>query len=279
MEECQEELALTDIYMARVRMKKRFRPTPCLTTCFGVDFGIDVFVKEENLSPTGSYFDRAVLNSLLVLPEDQKRRGVITASECRPFIRALFYYGPKLGIPVTVVVPLGSEIQQQLLSKPGKNIVSCGSDLDEAKRCAEELRRGVRLEYIDSDHSLTMLAGLGTLGFEILEQCDCNLDAVVVPGSDANLLRALRYSIKRIFPQIKVMGVKVKEKESARDSNDALDNTLEISDVHISRTVLRVLEKKGFLLTTEGVSGMAAFLTGKLTQLRNGRVVVVFSES
>ena len=50
-----------------------------------------------------------------------------------------------------------------------------------------------------------MLAGLGTLGFEILEQCDCNLDAVVVPGSDANLLRALRYSIKRIFPQIKVM--------------------------------------------------------------------------
>ena len=56
-----------------------------------------------------------------------------------------------------------------------------------------------------SDHSLTMLAGLGTLGFEILEQCDCNLDAVVVPGSDANLLRALRYSIKRIFPKIKVM--------------------------------------------------------------------------
>lgn len=49
--------------------------------------------------------------------------------------------------------------------------------------------------------------------------------------------------------------------------------------MHISRTVLRVLEKKGFLLTTEGVSGMAAFLTGKLTQLRNGRLVVVFSES
>lgn len=59
--------------------------------------------------------------------------------------------------------------------------------------------------YFLSDHSLTMLAGLGTLGFEILEQCDCNLDAVVVPGSDANLLRALRYSIKRIFPQIKVV--------------------------------------------------------------------------
>ena len=72
--------------------------------------------------------------SLSVYMQDQKRRGVITASERRPFIRALFYYGPKLGIPVTVVVPLGSEIQQQLLSKPGKNIVSCGSDLDEVSK-------------------------------------------------------------------------------------------------------------------------------------------------
>ena len=36
MEECKEDLALTDIYMARVRMKKRFRPTPCLVSlsCF-----------------------------------------------------------------------------------------------------------------------------------------------------------------------------------------------------------------------------------------------------
>ena len=36
MKECKEELALTDIYMARVRMKKRFRPTPCLVSlsCF-----------------------------------------------------------------------------------------------------------------------------------------------------------------------------------------------------------------------------------------------------
>jgi len=50
-----------------------------------------------------------------------------------------------------------------------------------------------------------MLAGLGTLGFEILEQCDCHLDSVVVPASDKTLLKALRYSIKSIFPHIKII--------------------------------------------------------------------------
>ena len=56
-----------------------------------------------------------------------------------------------------------------------------------------------------SDHSHTILPGLGTLGLEILEQCDCRLDAVLVPDSDKTLLMALRYSMKSIFPHIKIM--------------------------------------------------------------------------
>lgn len=63
--------------------------------------------------------------------QDQRRRGVITASECRPFIRALFHYGPKVGVPVTLVVPLRSQIQKQMLSQPGRVIVCCGNDIIE----------------------------------------------------------------------------------------------------------------------------------------------------
>jgi len=56
-----------------------------------------------------------------------------------------------------------------------------------------------------SDHSPTMLAGLGTLGLEILEQCDCKLDEVLVPASEKTLLKALRYSIKSIFPNVRII--------------------------------------------------------------------------
>lgn len=68
---------------------------------------------------------------ILMLIQDQRRRGVITSTECRTFIRALFCYGPKLGVPVTVVVPYGSEIQRQMWSQPGKIIVSCGTNINE----------------------------------------------------------------------------------------------------------------------------------------------------
>ena len=71
------------------------------------------------------------MKSEILCPQDQRRRGVITASECRSFIRALFCYGPKLGVPVTLVVPYGSEIHRQMWSRPGKVIVSCGKDINE----------------------------------------------------------------------------------------------------------------------------------------------------
>ena len=66
-------------------------------------------------------------------------------------------------------------------------------------------RSFIFLPVYRSDHSPTMLAGLGTLGLEFLEQCDCKLDAVLVPGSDKTLLKALKYTIKSIFPHIEII--------------------------------------------------------------------------
>lgn len=54
-------------------------------------------------------------------------------SEYRPFIRALFHFGPKLGVPATLVVPFGSEIEKEMLSRPGRVIVSCGSHKEEVR--------------------------------------------------------------------------------------------------------------------------------------------------
>ena len=56
-----------------------------------------------------------------------------------------------------------------------------------------------------SDHSSTMLAGLGTLGLEILEQYGSKFDAILVPGNDKNLLTALRCSVKSIFPHVRII--------------------------------------------------------------------------
>ena len=50
-----------------------------------------------------------------------------------------------------------------------------------------------------------MLAGLCTMGFEILEQYGSNVQAILVPGSENNLLKALKCSIKSISPQVQII--------------------------------------------------------------------------
>jgi len=50
-----------------------------------------------------------------------------------------------------------------------------------------------------------MLAGLGTLGLEILEQCGCNFEAILAPGKDENLLKALRCSVKSVYPRVQII--------------------------------------------------------------------------
>ena len=50
-----------------------------------------------------------------------------------------------------------------------------------------------------------MLAGLCTMGFEILEQYGSNVQAILVPGSEKNLLKALKCSIKSISPHVQII--------------------------------------------------------------------------
>jgi len=81
-----------------------------------------------------------------------------------------------------------------------------------------------------------MLAGLGTLGLEILEQCDCKLDEVLVPASEETLLKALRYSIKSIFPHIRIIVAQITDKELTRvcsfsDLSDISDGAIQVRRV------------------------------------------------
>ncbi|KAK2569870.1 hypothetical protein P5673_005725 [Acropora cervicornis] len=69
MTESSQEISLSDIFEAKERVKGILEPTLCAKTCFLEEFNIEVILKEENLSPTGSWFDRAVLNTLLSLSE------------------------------------------------------------------------------------------------------------------------------------------------------------------------------------------------------------------
>lgn len=96
-----------------------------------------------------SFKERGACYALLMLPEEQKRKGVISASLGNHAL-ALSYHGHRLNIPVTVVMPTVAPIMKiQACEQHGAHVVVQGNDMGEAKRIAMQLSKEEDLVYIN----------------------------------------------------------------------------------------------------------------------------------
>lgn len=96
-----------------------------------------------------SFKERGACYALIMLSEDQKRKGVISASLGNHAL-ALSYHGYKLNIPVTVVMPIVAPIMKiQACQQHGANVVVQGKDMGEARNIALQLSKEKNLIYIN----------------------------------------------------------------------------------------------------------------------------------
>ena len=101
-------VTLDDIQAARARIAGQVDHTPTrYSRKLSQLTGAEVWVKFDNLHFTGSFKERGALNRLLLLTEDERRRGVVAASAGN-HAQALAYHGGRLGVPVTIVMPEGT---------------------------------------------------------------------------------------------------------------------------------------------------------------------------
>jgi threonine dehydratase len=96
-----------------------------------------------------SFKERGACYALVMLSEEQKRKGVISASLGNHAL-ALSYHGNKLNIPVTVVMPIVAPIMKiQACQQHRATVVVKGQDMGEAKRIALQLSKEKNLVYIN----------------------------------------------------------------------------------------------------------------------------------
>nr|CAD7397295.1 unnamed protein product [Timema cristinae] len=154
----------------------------------------------------GSFKERGARYALLMLSDEKKKKGVISASLGNHAL-ALCYHGKDLKIPVTVVMPIVAPIMKiQSCRQHGASVVVQGDDMGEAKRIAMQLAKERELTYINGYDHPHIMAGQGTLGLEIVEQVP-NIDAVVVPVGGGGLIAGVALAVKTLFPHIKIIGV------------------------------------------------------------------------
>src|SRR5690348_8951182 len=98
-------LSFADIEAAAARLKGHIERTPLRhSRTLSEITGADVWIKFENLQFTATYKERGALNKLLLLNDNERKRGVIAASAGN-HSQGLAYHAARLGVPVTIVMP------------------------------------------------------------------------------------------------------------------------------------------------------------------------------
>nr|ACI90388.1 hypothetical protein [Philodina roseola] len=195
-------LRFEEIAAAAYRIKYGVDKTPCTPSHLSKITGMDLYLKKEFLLHTGSFKERGARNTMMILPTEEKARGVIAASAGNHAL-AVCYHGQQLGIPVVVVMPRHAPIMKVNNCKSfGAVVIIRGMDLAESKRLALKLGKMFGLRYINGFDHPHILAGQGSLGLEILDQVP-DVDAIVVPTE--NIYLFLATAVKSVNPRVKII--------------------------------------------------------------------------
>jgi threonine dehydratase len=192
---------------ARARIRDSVYLTPCPHSVkLSAATGQQVYLKLENLQMTGSYKERGALNKILLLRPEQSRRGVIAASAGN-HAQAVAYHATRLGIRSTIVMPSVTPLVKVTATQNyGAEVILQGANYDEACQHALTIAAERGLTFLHPFDDLEVIAGQGTIGLELLEQCP-QLEAVVVPVGGGGLIAGVACAVKEIRPQVKVVGV------------------------------------------------------------------------
>ncbi len=214
------KLTLDDVRAAAARVRPHVEPSPLRSYPLldeAVGHGVRVWVKHENYLPTGAFKARNAMSALTRLGEAERTRGVIAATRGNHG-QALAWAGARLGVPVTVCVPLGNNPDKNdAIRAYGARLVEEGRDYDEAAAVAARLTAERGLTLIHSTNNHDVLAGAGTLALELVEERPY-LDAIVVAVGGGSQAVGCVTVAKALAPRTRVFGVQAENASAIQQS-------------------------------------------------------------
>lgn len=301
-------ITIEDVKAAAKRIEGGVQKTPCVESQISRMYGMTIFFKKEFLQYTGSFKERGARNALLMLTEDQKKKGVVAASAGNHAL-ALAYHGEKLKIAVTVVMPTIAPLMKiQRCISFGAKIIIEGKNLGQSRDYALKLAQENGLLYINGYDHPHIIGGQGTMGLEIMEQVN-DVDAVIIPVGGAGLIAGSAVAIKSINPKVKIIAVESEKCPSFRNAleagkpvytetfstladglavptvgvnafatvKDLVDKTVIVKEESIALATLRLVEMDKAVVEGAGATGLAAIIEDSLPELKGKRVVIAAS--
>ena len=201
-------VALADITAARSRIAGAIRRTPVLAPApVRRDVPCEALIlKLENLQVTGSFKPRGAMSKLTTLSDDERRRGLITASGGNHGL-AVAYAAWRAGVPAVIYLPTStSEAKVQKITGWGAEARIEGAVWDDANAAAVDAAAKEGMTYVHPFADAHVIAGQGTIGLEILDQAPA-IDTLIVAIGGGGLIAGVATAVKAQRPDIRVIGV------------------------------------------------------------------------
>lgn len=268
----------------------------------------DVYLKKENLQVTGAFKIRGAYNKIATLSEEQRESGVIAASAGN-HAQGVALSASKFGIRAVIVMPESTPLTKVNGVKGyGAEVILAGINYDEAYAYAKEYAQKHSLTFVHPFEDEEVIAGQGTIGLEILDNCE-DLDVVIIPAGGGGLISGVSLAIKSLSPKTKVIGVSasgapaLKESFDKKEPIDSLsvrtiadgiavrdtspvtleymlqyvDEMVSVDDEEIANAILFLLEKQKLVVEGAGAVGVAAIMHNKIPELQGKKIAIILS--
>jgi threonine dehydratase len=299
---------LHQIRAARDRIAGQVVRTPCTPSeVFGELFGGRAWFKFENLQRTGSFKDRGALNRILTIPPEERARGV--AASAGNHAQGVAYHAGRLGVGATIVMPERTPlIKVSSTERFGARVILHGTLYDEAMQEARRVQQATGATFIHPFDDEEIVAGQGTIGLELLEECP-EMEVLVVPVGGGGLIGGVALAVKSARPEVRVIGVEAERVPSALRARQAkrivtvpagetiadgiairtvgeityplierwVDELVTVREEEIASAVLLLLEREKTVAEPAAAAALAAVIGGRSGDLSGRTVVLILS--
>ncbi|MFF9086870.1 threonine ammonia-lyase [Streptomyces sp. NPDC014991] len=268
--------------------------------------GAPVHLKCENLQRTGSFKLRGAYVRIAGLLPEQRAAGVVAASAGN-HAQGVALASALLGVPATVFMPHGAPLPKISATREyGAEVRLHGQVVDETLAAAQEYAAGTGAVFIHPFDHPDVIAGQGTVGLEILEQCP-EVRTIVVGVGGGGLAAGIAVAVKALRPDVRVVGVQaegaaaypaslaagrpvsVRNPVTMADGirvgrpgvvpfgivEDLVDEVRTVTEDQLSAALLLCLERAKLVVEPAGASPVAALLSAP--HAFEGPVVAVLS--
>jgi threonine dehydratase len=301
-------ITLADIEAARARIGHAVEVTRLLSSpALSALAGRELLLKTENLQRTGSFKIRGAVNRVATLPPEARARGVVAASAGN-HAQGLAFAAREYGVQATIVMPEQSSITKVGATRAlGATIVLHGATYDDAYAHACALQAETGATFVPAFDDDEVIAGQGTIGLEIADQCP-EAGVVVFPVGGGGLIAGSAVALKARLPRVRIAGVQAAGAAAAVAARRAghpvtldsiatiadgialktvgertyplieryVDDLVTVEEEEIAEAILILMERAKLIVEGAGAVPLAALLAGRVPAT-DGPTVLVLS--